>query len=102
MVPTMNSKEILWPDKQLTDQIQKAKEIQRRTLSRRPLWSERVKRAHIVSEKVEISRQTNLTHPYMIKLNRSHWLNLVTLKFCEKVVDKGQIGQCDRNLIILL
>ena len=34
----MNSKEILWPDKQLTDQIQKAKEIQRRTLSRRPLW----------------------------------------------------------------
>ena len=39
MVPTMNSKEILWPDKQLTDQIQKAKEIQRRTLSRRPLWS---------------------------------------------------------------
>ena len=35
----MNSKEILWPDKQLTDQIQKAKEIQRRTLSRRPLWS---------------------------------------------------------------
>ena len=33
----MNSKEILWPDKQLTDQIQKAKEIQRRTLSRRPL-----------------------------------------------------------------
>ena len=27
MVPTMNSKEILWPDKQLTDQIQKAKEI---------------------------------------------------------------------------
>ena len=41
MVPTMNSKEILWPDKQLTDQIQKAKEIQRRTLSRRPLWSRR-------------------------------------------------------------
>ena len=38
MVLTMNSKEILWPDKQLTDQIQKAKKIQRRTLSRRPLW----------------------------------------------------------------
>ena len=39
MVPTMNSFEILWPHKQLTDQIQKAKEIQRHTLSRRPLWS---------------------------------------------------------------
>ena len=37
MVPTMNSFEILWPHKQLTDQIQKAKEIQRHTLSRRPL-----------------------------------------------------------------
>ena len=39
----MNSKEILWPDKQLTDQIQKAKKIQRRTLSRRPLWELNVK-----------------------------------------------------------
>ena len=57
MVLTMNSKEILWPDKQLTDQIQKAKKIQRRTLSRRPLWELYVKWTYFARSPIKLNSQ---------------------------------------------